>query len=326
MPQEDKLIYCAARLFAVQDRLAIEIIANAITKCLKIARLDHYRVFLPFRDTSQDAVVTENKSHWIYEQDIRYLESAAVVLALVDGISKDDGVSMELGFAFGKGIPFVLCTSDFVWQESRDTANRFICDPCIDYFSAGKIAVNSSDRLDRTLPYHTAHLNLLELLSEEVGAGVVEILTAPKQRQRLTRIVDAKTAPVFVDIAGGRYAWCKLVENEIRNSCRFNNIVFGCRWLDGCSIAAIERDFHNLCTCRFCVVFGDAIEVDAGSAFLHGASVALGVPTALFYSRQSVIRGPGGQTMWRNLMLSESSTWQPTSLLELCKLIEYQTL
>ena len=325
MPTNPNLIYCAARLFAVQDRLVIEMIADAINKCLEVANLDNYKIFLPFRDTSQDGVVAENKSHWIYEQDIRYLENSAAVVALVDGISKDDGVAMELGFAFGKGTPYLLCTSDFVWQEHRNTTIRFICDPIVDHFSTGNVAVNSSERLDRTLPYHTAHLSLLESLSEEVGHSVVKVLTAPAKQPKPT-LIRCETASVFVDIAGGRYAWCNLLENEIRKSCRFKNIVFSSRWLDGCSGATIEKDLKNLCRCRLYVVFGDAVEVDAGSAFLHGAAVALGLPIALFYSRQSVIRGPGGQTMWRNLMLSESATWQPTSLSELVHLIDNQML
>jgi nucleoside 2-deoxyribosyltransferase len=320
MRANPNLVYCAARLFALQDRFAIEIIADEVSSRLKAHNLEQYKVFLPFRDTSQDGVVTENKSNWIYEKDICYLENSKAVVALVDGVSKDDGVAMELGFAFGKGTPYILSTSDFVWQEPRNTSIRFICDPLVDHFSSSKVAVNSSEQLDRTLSYRIAHLNLLKLLSVEVANNVVRILSAPPKPTQASPTINAKVPHVYVDIAGGRYAWSSLFESEICKTCRFERIIFGRRWLDGCSGAAIEIDFDNLRQCSLCVIIGESAEVDAGSAFLHGAAVALGIPVALFYSRQSITRGPGGQTMWRNLMLAESSTWQPTSIAELAQL------
>lgn len=130
---EPELIYCASRLFALQDRAAILSVADAIEAALP--RGD-FRAFLPFRDTDQASLIGPNKALMIYRHDISTLKRATIVVALVDGISKDDGVAMELGYAFGLGIPFLLCSSDFIVSRLNATNQTYICDPLVDLLAS----------------------------------------------------------------------------------------------------------------------------------------------------------------------------------------------
>jgi len=87
------LVYVATRLFALQDRIAAAILADQISVALAKSGLDEASVFLPFRDTGQSGISSSNKARSIYEADRARLDAACLVIGLVDGMAKDDGVA-----------------------------------------------------------------------------------------------------------------------------------------------------------------------------------------------------------------------------------------
>jgi nucleoside 2-deoxyribosyltransferase len=298
--QEPDLIYCASRLFALQDRTAILCIANAIDAAISHENLN---VFLPFRDTDQASLNGPDKARLIYNHDISTLKRARIVVALVDGISKDDGVAMELGYAFGLGIPFILCSSDFIVSHHQVSSNSFICDPLIDSLAGSTVSENGF-HLIGTLPYETAHSEGLENLAATVAANVVQSLSSTSKSPSYPK--DPLVAnDTFIDIAGGKYAYSEELERTI--SANATNVSFGNRWKDGCSPTALIRDLQRAMSARRCVFFADSAEMDPGSAFLHGLAVSQNIPVSLFYSSPVLLTGPGGQAMRRNLMLTESA-------------------
>lgn len=299
-PKEPELIYCASRLFAIQDRVAVLCLANAIKNSLSPSA---FNVFLPFRDTDQANFNGPDKASLIYSHDISTLRRARIVVALVDGISKDDGVAMELGYAFGLGIPFVLCTSDFIVSRLREGGKSYVCDPLVD-FLAGAIVADDGFHKIASLPYGVAHTEGLQRFAETVAAKVVELLTSPPKPPPYPEGGLASNE-TFLDIAGGKYAYSYELERTL--SVNTKNVCFGSRWKEGCSSAAIIRDLQNAASAKRCVFFADSAEMDPGSAFLHGLAVSRNIPASLFYSSSVLLTGPGGQSMRRNLMLAESA-------------------
>jgi nucleoside 2-deoxyribosyltransferase len=298
---EESLVYCASRLFAIQDRVTILSIANAIENALPVN--DNIKVFLPFRNTDQAALDGPNKARLIYEHDISALKRARLVVALVDGISKDDGVAMELGYAFGLGIPFILCTTDFIKSQATVTGQPYICDPLVDDLAAGIIAEDGFHLFEK-LSYEEAHTAGLELFAETVATSVIRALRSERQGfSSSTRAIPANGT--FVDIAGGKYAYSEQL--QIILSAGAKNCFFGSRWNDGCSHDATIRDIERAMSASRCVFFADSAEMDPGSAFLHGLAVSQKIPASLFYSSSVLLTGPGGQSMRRNLMLAESA-------------------
>lgn len=88
------IVYMATRLFALQDRIVAAILADEITDAVAKSGMDGTSVFLPYRDTSQSAIASPHKSRAIYEADRARLDAACLVVGLVDGMAKDDGVAM----------------------------------------------------------------------------------------------------------------------------------------------------------------------------------------------------------------------------------------
>jgi nucleoside 2-deoxyribosyltransferase len=210
---------------------------------------------------------------------------------------------MELGYAFGLGIPFLLCSSDFIVSRLDATNQTYICDPLVDLLASSTVAENGFEKLD-AFPYEMAHSEGLQYFASKVAASVVTLISSSSQRPEFPKdpIVVNGT---FIDIAGGKYAYSDELERTI--SSKATNVSFGRRWKEDCSPAALISDLRKTLGAKRCVFFADSAEMDPGSAFLHGVAVARDIPVSLFYSGSVLLVGPGGQTMRRNLMIAESA-------------------
>jgi nucleoside 2-deoxyribosyltransferase len=225
-----------------------------------------------------------------------------LVVALVDGVSKDDGVAMELGYAFGLGIPFILCSSDFIVSR-LGASDLYVCDPLVDLL-AGSVIRDSGLDLIGPLSYEAAHTAGSQRFATTVAANVLRFLSSPSQSP--SYLDDPLSSnETFIDIAGGRYAYSEGLEKTVSSSA--TNLSFGTRWRDGCSPAALLRDLQKAISAKRCIFFADSAEMDPGSAFIHGLAVSRKTPVSLFYSGAVLLTGPGGQAMRRNLMLAESA-------------------
>jgi len=92
-----KRIYVAGPLFSDHERMFLEEIANRIAIKLGLdARED---IFLPHRDAGDIGIHGEGRPE-IFSSDLKFLDDATVVVALLDGPDVDSGTAVELGYAF----------------------------------------------------------------------------------------------------------------------------------------------------------------------------------------------------------------------------------
>jgi nucleoside 2-deoxyribosyltransferase len=94
-----KLVYIAGPLFSEAERTFLECILNTLAKNSTLDPLTDF--FLPHRDGRE--LGTKPKHKEIFELDLRYLRSAKIVVALLDGQDVDSGTCIELGYAYAKG-------------------------------------------------------------------------------------------------------------------------------------------------------------------------------------------------------------------------------
>jgi len=94
-------LYLAAPLFSIAERDFNEKIVNNIE--------EYFDVFLPQRDGGlmhdmiKNGLDIKEASKSIFQKDINAIINSDIVLAVLDGRAVDEGVALEIGFAFAKG-------------------------------------------------------------------------------------------------------------------------------------------------------------------------------------------------------------------------------
>ena len=138
-------IYLAGPLFSTAEREFNARLAQEL-------RQRGFEVFLP--QESEQASMTPRQ---IFQEDVRGIDWADVVVANMDGPDPDSGTCWELGYAYGKGKPQVVYRTDFRLFEGNDkinlmmteSADHVIIMPKADVAGlAGEIA----KRLDEVVP------------------------------------------------------------------------------------------------------------------------------------------------------------------------------
>jgi nucleoside 2-deoxyribosyltransferase len=125
---DNKSIYIAGPLFSESERRYLESLVDFLTKELNQAFMDlhidlhldkYHDFFLPHRDIGDAGVVTGGNED-VFTADLRYLESAHIVIAWLDGATIDSGTAVELGYAFAKGKQiFGLLTDRRRWSGNE---------------------------------------------------------------------------------------------------------------------------------------------------------------------------------------------------------------
>ena len=94
-------IYLAGPLFTQAERAWNERIADGL-------RIAGHEVFLPQAEEPPAPTPTA-----LYENNLRGIRNAEVVVAILDGPDPDSGTSWECGYAAGIGTPVVTVRTDF---------------------------------------------------------------------------------------------------------------------------------------------------------------------------------------------------------------------
>jgi nucleoside 2-deoxyribosyltransferase len=131
----ETFIYIASRVFDYAEKLKTEYLDIVVTRgslraMHEVGILTHSQApitFVPFRDTiqkhSSSPIATDSKAseltRLIYIQDIERLHRLFALVSFFDGLSKDEGICFEIGYAFGIGKPIVLVISDFIRAEYK---------------------------------------------------------------------------------------------------------------------------------------------------------------------------------------------------------------
>ncbi len=117
-----RLVYVAGPLFNAAERAAAEGVEA-------ICRRAGFRTFLPHRDAG---LLGERarKPGGIFRADLRGLERADVVVAILNGPTVDTGTAWEIGYAFAKGKTVIGYLDDLRARSGPNPVDLMISRSC----------------------------------------------------------------------------------------------------------------------------------------------------------------------------------------------------
>ena len=112
-----KKIYIAGPLFSSHERSFLEEVVKTLSEKLSIDSIKD--VFLPHRDAGEVDTHGKNRG-FIFNEDMKRLEEADIIIALLDGPDVDSGTCIELGYAYAKEKEIFGILTDFrKWDEKE---------------------------------------------------------------------------------------------------------------------------------------------------------------------------------------------------------------
>ena len=117
-----KRIYLAGPLFSVHERKFLDELA--ITLAQKLGLDPRKDIFLPHRDAGDVGIHGEGRKE-VFSYDLKSLDDATIVVALLDGPDVDSGTAVELGYAFARGKKvFGILTDRRRWNPLTNEAQN----------------------------------------------------------------------------------------------------------------------------------------------------------------------------------------------------------
>jgi nucleoside 2-deoxyribosyltransferase len=105
----EELVYVAGPLFSEAERGFLESMVNTLAKSSDLDAKSDF--FLPHRDGGE--LGKGSKRTDIFRLDMQRVDSARIVVALLDGQDVDSGTCIELGYAYAKGKKIFGIITDF---------------------------------------------------------------------------------------------------------------------------------------------------------------------------------------------------------------------
>lgn len=338
----ERIIYIATRLFNICDKMAGNTLERKVYEILKSCVSDEgntievYPLYLPFRDTNEDQLMgCDDAFQVIYDADINRLEHLHSLITYLDDPTKDDGICMEIGYAFANNVPIVLLSSDVQYYRI-DRKLAYHSDPIIhriisEYIYMPEIPVSKYEI--------SSDCGKMELIAKEyeerlkqAEENILEKLT-PVIR-RLYRDYDSYIPTpveselphksVCIDILGGRYEWTKIIEKQITDGLEKRGISYYCTQRFSSKEESVivrgENDIKRLLSSDMLAVCADGTETDAGAAALIGMAKKFGKTIILYYSSTCDIL-EGDSSSLRNLMIELSADYICTTYNEVIDII-----
>jgi nucleoside 2-deoxyribosyltransferase len=293
--------YIAHRLFAAHDRALAADLAERLAD-----KVGPNRVFLPFCDTDEEELVANVKGRRLFELDRERLRRIDAMVAILHGPSLDDGVCMEIGYAWACGVPVVVLTTDFqTYSLTEDGPRLEFPDPLIE---AAATRVIRLPRLGppTTIPESGAasrftafrERNLVQVASA-LDAAVEALLELPTTARCEPRLLGSGT--VFIEPSPySRQGVDYLVQAFVSAG---HHIVVPQRFAAPDPVAAAVADLTAAVGATRLLVDVSGPETPPGGALLIGAACAIGTPTAAYVRRTSFTHAVGREPNWRNLMI-----------------------
>lgn len=299
--QSKNVIYICTKLFNYSDKLQAEHFEESLK------RVEGISIFMPFRDTDENNLKGENRARLVYDADIERLNSGEIILlaVLYDGICKDEGISFEIGYAYGKNIPIFIVNTDFIWYAVRK--EEFLFDPvidymCVDYMHYYKIGDN--------IPFRQALLSGQKYAFDKAADKINHILQfgADISEHKCNR---KKQCDVFVDFGGGKYEYQREYALWLKNELHKYDISveIADRYSNDNLLSNHQkglRDAERLLSSEYYVCLGDEVELNPGTAALLGLARCKGLRTILYESSNVEIHGENGHRMKKNLIIDFS--------------------
>ena len=112
-------IYLAAPLFSEAEREYNQVVAGLLKENL-------FDVYLP-QDTGDNNAKRDEREHvQIFEQNKKALESADLVVAIIDGADADSGTAWEMGYASALSKPVIALRTDFRMAGHKEFVNLML--------------------------------------------------------------------------------------------------------------------------------------------------------------------------------------------------------
>jgi len=89
-----------------------------------------FETFLPQRDVGMldELIATEGKRAYrtIFDRDLKGLDQADAVVAILDGLDVDSGTAFEVGYAFARGKPVIGLKTDMRVFAKEEEVNNML--------------------------------------------------------------------------------------------------------------------------------------------------------------------------------------------------------
>jgi nucleoside 2-deoxyribosyltransferase len=325
------MLYIFTRLFAPEDRkLSVEVEAIAL-EALKEAGLRNLRTFVPYRDTDQETIVVGNKAKYIYDADVQRLEKSRALLGFLNGMSKDEGICFELGYAYATRVPTFVGVTDFF---NIGITGKEVVEVPLDPVLLCMITKLVHFPLGDALPQYGKQQELqIRACIRELASQMATYLQEHKEIKEGKEGIEHKNTNhgVYLEFAGGQYEWAQIVTSLLREKLGKVLQVKTSQRLDIKYLSTVrtnedvlslgKQDLENLRVSEIVVICADSAEMDAGSAALQGYARGLGKFVILYDSKSTLYSANGGHVMSRNLMLDQSASYIAKTINEVAEVV-----
>jgi SAM-dependent methyltransferase len=199
------MIYLATALFSAAERAyaaALTADIEALGAC----------VYYPWRDAGDERLLARaggdrsSVNREIVARNLRAIEAAGLVVAIVDGADVESGVAMELGYAHARGKRIKLLRTDFRTQgEGLGPINIMLSAITRDFYHA-------ADALLASLQHEaSAHVGLsasvfYDRIADEYGDETTHLVTAKcraAEQQRTAEAMRGRQSAAILDLGCG---------------------------------------------------------------------------------------------------------------------------
>jgi len=145
-----KLIYIAGPLFSQAERDFLVRMTDELSRVTELDPITDF--FLPHRDAGDIGVAGTRTD--IFSEDLRRLEEASIVVALLEGPDVDSGTAVEVGYAYARGKKIFGLLTDFrAYSQGQGTPakiNNMVWGAC----EEGRTIYNNLNELGKALKQH----------------------------------------------------------------------------------------------------------------------------------------------------------------------------
>jgi hypothetical protein len=230
-----------------------------------------------------------------------------MLVAIFEGICKDEGVSFEIGYSFGRNIPILLINTDFIWYANNDY--EFLFDPVIDYMISGYV---HQFKIEQDFTFYLSLVKSQENTFKSVATKVKEILKC-NSNNKLSELIKSKVSNpkfIFIDFGGERYEHQRVLLNKLIDDISDKNrICVSHRHNPDNHQSHSEKgqkDIENILKSKAFVFWGDEIEINSGTAALLGLAKSMNLRTIMYETSNIEIHGENNHKMKKNLIIDYS--------------------
>jgi len=268
-----KKIYLITHLYNIDDKIR--------TCKLETFLKDKFdvEIYMPYRDSKEEDIDESNWKKTIFQEDIKAINKADIVIGYVDGLEFDEGIGFEIGYALSLGKNVIILNSDFIKYSVNNKISRKI-DPIIDYLNIKYLHIKHDINYDRFCD--DLEKKYCELLN------LIDLNNIQKRDLLLSKNKSVKY-DYFIEIGNSKFVYNSLINLNISK-----RLIT----LDP------KDDLDRLLKSKKVFIYSNGIQMHFGSAIIAGICFALKIPYFVIDDR--LIYAKGKEIMKTNLMIDIS--------------------